>query len=197
MGLAVNIVAKTIKGFFFDLDGTLVNTHESNFRAYREAIMDVVGVSVGDELSTYIKAGESSKNFLPKLLPHVTGAELSDIIHAKERHYPKHLGVSQLNEYLSTFLQQMSNHYVTVLVTTAKRNNALAVLKQHNFDTFFTYVIFGDDVVKMKPEPDAYMLALEKTQLTADDVIAFEDSANGIAAAHAAGIQTIQIKDFM
>lgn len=187
----------TIKGFFFDLDGTLVNTHEANFRAYKQAVHEVTGHQLSDDLMERIKAGESSKEFLPSLLPNISDEHVDAINTRKKEVYPSHLHASELNVFLSTFLQQMSEDYVTALVTTAKKDNAEAVLAAHNIDTYFDFKIFGHDVAEMKPSPEAYNLALEKSGLTADEVIAFEDSQKGINAATAAGIRTVHIRNFL
>ena len=186
-----------IKGFFFDLDGTLVDTHEANFLAYHEAVKTVKGVEVSDTLRQSIKSGESSKIFLPKLLLGLEGHEVDEINSEKKRVYSNHLNSSSLNGRLVGFLENLSEHYVTVLVTTAKQANARSVLKHHELESLFTHTIFGDDVVDMKPHPEAYLKALELTGLNADEVVAFEDSEKGMEAATGAGINVIQIKDFL
>ena len=185
-----------IKGFFFDLDGTLVDTHEANFLAYQHATKVVKGVTLGDELRREIKAGNNSQLFLPMLVPDITEQEAADINTMKKQVYPDHLHMSKINEYLVTILRQLSGRHITALVTTARRDNALAVLRHHDIENLFTFMIFGDDVEKMKPYPDAYNLALEKSGLTSAQTIAFEDSEKGIAAAEAAGISAVRIKDF-
>lgn len=48
-----------------------------------------------------------------------------------------------------------------------------------------------DEGVPTKPAPDLYLRALEKTELQPNQVWAIEDSANGLAAAKAAGIKTL------
>lgn len=186
----------TIKGFFFDLDGTLVDTHEANYHAYREAIKDVRDVEPGEELKQRIVKGESSKQFLPGIIEDLSDEEVAQINDKKKEIYPNYLHHSTLNEYLSNFLSQLSEHYQTVLVTTAKRDNALAVIRHHGIEGLFSDMIFGEDVSQMKPAPDAYLLALEKTGLSADEVIVFEDSASGLKAAEAAGIKAIHIRSF-
>lgn len=186
----------TIKGFFFDLDGTLVNTHESNYRAYRDAIKDITNVEMGDELKSRIMRGESSKTFLPALLPDADASQVDAINKRKKEAYPSHLHLSDLNEYLSTFLEQMSEHYITILVTTAKKANAEAVLDTHDIGGLFNYKIYGEDVSAMKPDSEAYLLALNMSGLSPDEVIAFEDSEKGIQAATNAGIKTIHIRNF-
>jgi beta-phosphoglucomutase len=185
-----------IKGFFFDLDGTLVDTHEANFLAYQQAAKRVRGTSLPDELRLHLKAGSNSHAFLPLLVPDITDADIAKINIAKKEIYPGSLHVSQVNEYLVTILKQLSGRHVTVLVTTAKKDNALAVLRHHRIEDLFSFMVFGDDVENMKPHPDAYHLALEKSGLKASEVIAFEDSEKGLAAAETAGIGVVHIKDF-
>ncbi|GAA3598885.1 HAD family hydrolase [Kribbella ginsengisoli] len=52
-------------------------------------------------------------------------------------------------------------------------------------------VLAGDVVPRKKPAPDVYLLALERLGVPAHDAVAIEDSALGLAAAHAAGIACV------
>ena len=87
-------MTNTIKGFFFDLDGTLVNTHESNYRAYKQAIQEVTGKTVDDALKVEIKNGESSSVFLPRLLEGLSDDVSRQIRDRKKIVYSEHLHVS-------------------------------------------------------------------------------------------------------
>ena len=50
-----------IKGFFFDLDGTLVDTHHANFEAYKRALQDFgVDISFDDFKKTIGMQAKSS-----------------------------------------------------------------------------------------------------------------------------------------
>lgn len=186
-----------VRGFFFDLDGTLVNTHESNFGAYAQAIKEITGHSVDETLKRGIKSGQNSLEFLPAAVPELSESEITAINARKKEIYAEHLEKSVLNEYLSIFLAKMSEHYVTALLTTAKRQNALAVLKRHDLEKYFTFMIFGEEVTRMKPDPEVYEVALKKAGLGSDEVLAFEDSPKGLEAAERAGIQTIHIRNFI
>lgn len=59
----------------------------------------------------------------------------------------------------------------------------------HHFDP----VVTGDDEPRHKPAPDLYFRALSETGLAAVDVVAFEDSPSGVAAATTAGLRCIAI----
>jgi HAD superfamily hydrolase (TIGR01509 family) len=55
----------------------------------------------------------------------------------------------------------------------------------------FDVIACGDQVREKKPAPDIYRLALGSLRLSAESCIAFEDSANGLRAAKAAGLVTV------
>jgi HAD superfamily hydrolase (TIGR01509 family) len=54
-------------------------------------------------------------------------------------------------------------------------------------------LVTGEDVARLKPEPDAYLLALRLLGVGAAGAVAVEDSAVGLRAARAAGLATIVV----
>jgi putative hydrolase of the HAD superfamily len=60
---------------------------------------------------------------------------------------------------------------------------------------YFEKIICGDDVPpgRTKPNPDIFLKALEELKITADEAIVFEDSPNGVKAAHTAGIYVVAV----
>lgn len=193
----VSGIIDLIRGFFFDLDGTLVDTHESNFHAYKTSVKKITGIDLGESLLARIKAGESSDQFLRKLLPGISDSTVIEINKHKAIEYPKYLGFSIPNSGLIGFFLSVAPHYWTALITTAKQLNANAVLLHHELDGKFSHIVYGEDVQRMKPDPEAYLIALDKSGLSPGEVIAFEDSKTGQTAAEKAGIQVVMIKDFL
>jgi HAD superfamily hydrolase (TIGR01509 family) len=57
----------------------------------------------------------------------------------------------------------------------------------------FDVLAGGDEVGRHKPAPDVYHLALGRLSLSCDAAVAVEDTAHGVAAAHAAGMRCIAI----
>lgn len=184
-----------IKGLFFDLDGTLVNTYEADYLAYRDAIREVAGIEVDKE--SFAKThGQEAKQKLDSLAPGLLDEGVERVRQAKKAHYPKYLHHTVPNETLINFLKDMAQHHVTAIVTTAKSHNAEAVLEAHGLIDLFEVRVYGDDVEHAKPHPESYLLALERSGLQANEVIAFEDSQSGLDAARAAGLATIHIRSF-
>ncbi|MCJ7684923.1 MAG: HAD-IA family hydrolase, partial [Desulfobacteraceae bacterium] len=58
-------------------------------------------------------------------------------------------------------------------------------------DIKFKFVLAGDMVSKKKPDPEIYLLALEKTGLKPEECVVIEDSRNGLLAAKEAGMHVV------
>jgi len=85
------------------------------------------------------------------------------------------------------------------VVSGAAREELLAVLEAAGVAHLFTTVVTADDVVHGKPEPEGYLVALERLRgseprsLRAADVLVFEDTEAGVAAAKAAGMRCVAV----
>lgn len=60
-----------------------------------------------------------------------------------------------------------------------------------NLGHFFEMTVCRDDAERSKPAPDLYLKALELMAVPANEVIAFEDSQNGVQSAYDAGLHVI------
>lgn len=57
----------------------------------------------------------------------------------------------------------------------------------------FAAVVTGDDVAERKPDPEAFVLALDRLGVGADDAVVIEDSGEGLSAAVAAGVACVVV----
>jgi HAD superfamily hydrolase (TIGR01509 family) len=80
----------------------------------------------------------------------------------------------------------------TGLVTMSMRRMADTVVDLIEFDAF-DVVIAGDDSTRPKPFPDPYLQACEALGVTPDEVVAIEDSPNGLRSAVASGAAVIGV----
>ncbi|MFL6040971.1 MAG: HAD family hydrolase [Gaiellales bacterium] len=82
----------------------------------------------------------------------------------------------------------------------AARREIDAVLRASGLDGVFDVVVSAEDVSRGKPDPEGYLVALERLNetlaapLAPADVLVFEDSDHGLAAAVAAGMRCIVIE---
>ena len=77
------------------------------------------------------------------------------------------------------------------ICTTSNERAARAVAYNILRDIRFDFVLAGDVVSKKKPDPEIYLLALQKTGLRPEECLVIEDSRNGVLAARAAGMHVV------
>lgn len=80
----------------------------------------------------------------------------------------------------------------TALVTMSMRRMAQLVVDAIDFAAF-DHIVAGDDVTHSKPHPEPYLLGADLLGVAAEDCIALEDSATGLASAVASGAVSIGI----
>jgi HAD superfamily hydrolase (TIGR01509 family) len=66
-------------------------------------------------------------------------------------------------------------------------------LERHDLAGRFAAVCTRDDVAQVKPAPDLFLLAAERLAAAPAACIVFEDSPNGLRAAHAAGMRAVAV----
>ena len=183
-----------VQALLFDLDGTLVDTREANYLAYRDAFAES-----GHELTPEQFAatwGRDSRDFIPDLLPGVDTAGVDTIRTAKSRLYADQLHRTSTNDALIAFLRLVAPTHRTALVSTAKSGNGRQILETHRLTELFDTVVWGDEVTRSKPHPEGYLRALELLGADAGSSLAFEDSETGRQAALAAGLMVLEVPHF-
>ena len=83
------------------------------------------------------------------------------------------------------------------VVTSTKTEFALKKLTLTKVLEYFEFVIGGDQVNSGKPNPEPYLLALQKLAFEARNCLVLEDSNNGIQSAYAASLRVIAIPDLV
>jgi len=169
----------------FDLDGTLFDTREVNYYAYKDAL-NTYGYDLSYKYFVNECNGKHYMEFLPKI---VDGKKdlLEKIHELKKEKYQFHLDKSYPNSHLLEMIPLLRNKYKTALVTTASLKNAKQILEQFKVSSIFDVLITQEDVSKMKPDPEGFILAMKNFDVKPEDTIIFEDSPIGIEAAKQSG----------
>jgi HAD superfamily hydrolase (TIGR01509 family) len=90
-------------------------------------------------------------------------------------------------------VRELQSHGVkTALVSASPRNIVDAVLDNLGHD-LFPFSISSNDVVKTKPDPEAYLKAAEMSESNISNCLVFEDSITGMSAATASGAYLIAV----
>lgn len=177
----------------FDLDGTLFDTGEVNYRSYHDALIPY-GVNLERDYYIHFCEGRRYTVFLPPLLH---SEELMEIVHEKKKGlYFRNLKFARVNKHLISLAQLMRGNYYLAVVTTASRKNTEEILRYFGYKDLFDYIIAQEDIKKSKPDPDGYLQAMEHFGITPENTLIFEDSEVGLQAARASGAAVFKTERF-
>ena len=177
-----------------DLDGTLFDTKEVNYFAYKEAI-ETYGYSIDYKYYCSFCNGRHYLDFLPEI---TTTDEkiLNDIHERKKIAYSKYIHKAVINKGLLDIVKRCKGEYKIVLVTTASKQNTNDILKWFQLKSIFDLVITHEDINKPKPNPECFLKAMDYFESSPDECIIFEDSDVGIEAAKKTGATVFIVKGF-
>ena len=187
-----------LRALLFDVDGTLVDTEELHRGAFNEAFRqlslgwdwgrslyaELLVVSGGAErIAAYIdrlQAPAAEKTRLRRLVPLVHGE--------KTRIYRELLasGGAQLRPGVARLIDEARAAGLKIGLAATSASTRVQVP-----GIAIDAIVCVDQVARKKPAPDLYELLVATLRVPAAACAAFEDSANGLAAAKAAGLFTV------
>jgi HAD superfamily hydrolase (TIGR01509 family) len=193
----------TLEALIFDLDGTMADTEEVHRQAFNAAFIklelwwdwgplrysELLEVSSGVErLHAYVdslKAARHEKAALHAIVPSIHATKSAIYLElVRNWQPPLRAGVKRL------IGEARDQGLPVAVVSTSATANARAVLDNH-FDREIALLTCVDEVPSRKPAPDLYLRAAAQLRKPASACVAFEDSANGLRAARAAGMTAI------
>lgn len=177
----------------FDLDGTLFDTSEVNYFAYKDAL-EPFGIKLQKSFFVEECNGRHYMEFLPKLMGDM--AHIEEVHKNKKAAYWANLNMARENRQLFKMIEGMKGYFYTAVVTTASRQNTLDILKYFNREEMFDFLITHEDTTKTKPDPQGFFLGMSHFGIDAAHTVIFEDSNVGIKAAQATGAAVIVINKF-
>lgn len=194
--------ALTIQALIFDVDGTLAETEEVHRAAFNRVFAEHGldwrwDVDLYRDLLKTTGGKERMLAYAAQVGERLDHPQLQAMHAAKNAHYGALTrgGHVALRPGVESLIRRghAAGLKLAICTTTSRANIEALISATLGMDgmALFDAIAAGEDVTAKKPAPDAYLLALAQLGLPADACLAFEDSANGLAAARAAGIATI------
>lgn len=184
---------KTIKCVIFDMDGCLVDTEACYVKSWKSAF-EIDGFSINsDVIDSWAGLGTTYiDDEIYKLTRDINRSK--KIRQLREDMFFELLeaGAVELKPYAKEILSFIKANKIKVgLASSTFEFKALKILKYFELLNFFDFMVFGDQVRNLKPEPDIYLKALEISEENIEDCLVFEDSVSGVKAAKSAGFNNI------
>lgn len=183
----------------FDMDGVLVDACEWHRVALNEVLKEVCNyeISLEDHYKEY--NGIPTKIKLKKLFEKgIITENLFDLIEEKKQQKT----VEAIEKYakerkekieLMEFLK--SKNIKIACYTNSIRMTAELMLKKTGIYKYFDLLITNQDVQHPKPNPEGYLLCLQKLNISNESAIIIEDSPKGIQAAQESNCKVVIVKN--
>ena len=198
----------------FDLDGTLVQSEKLKAQSYAIAVQRLRGLDRPDvraiaayqatvgasrevasqflidrlRLEPYLRplAGEYGTNEPNEILTQMRTAIYNEMVAdpqvLRDNQWPHTVGLLRIAR---------ANGCRTGLATMSYRTEVLRVLRALDIERLLDIALTREDVQVPKPDPEIYLLASRRLEVSPTDCLVVEDSPNGVRAAVAAGMNVV------
>jgi HAD superfamily hydrolase (TIGR01509 family) len=188
-------------GLIFDVDGLIADTEPLNAKVTIRVLKDMFGVpgvacedfaaGIGRGAEAYVKAGAR-----------IHGLDLTDeqagiAAELRERYLIEALRQEPLPAFpgVLRLIQAALNHpdFRLAIATSASRELSQAILEAARVPYDRMAYVSGSEVRKKKPDPELFLTAARRMNLTPARCVVFEDAPSGVQAAGAAGCRCIAV----
>lgn len=187
---------KNFQAVVWDMDGMIFDTERLSFVAWQEGAQSI-GLEIDLPLFQSL-IGMNSDSIKRRLLESLgSKTDVVELTRVASLAYDKLIAKGPpLKRGAAECIELLKRRDVPqALATSSSRRYAERKLSHHGLLDKFNTIVTGDQVTHGKPNPEPYLLAASRLSIAPERCIAFEDSVNGIASAHGAGMHTVLILD--
>lgn len=186
-----------LKSVLFDMDGVLFDSMPYHAEAWNKT-MKAHGLNLSRE-EAYMHEGRTGAGTINivcqrQLGRDATQEEIESIYLEKSIEFNKHPQAERMPGAWE-LLQKIKAEGIIPTVVTSSGQASLLDRLEHNFPGMFRQelMVTAFDVKYGKPNPEPYLMALEKGGLKPNEAIVIENAPLGVEAGHKAGIFTIAV----
>lgn len=181
-----------MKGFIFDMDGTMVDNMMVHHRAWQRKLA-ALGLPLSLEEVRQSIHGINEEIIERLFGERFTPAERRQIAWEKEAEYREiFLPELRLIDGLDVFLKKAAALGVPMGIgTAAPSENVQFVLENLQLQAYFQSVVDAKQVHKGKPDPEVFLRVAAQLGLAPEQCLVFEDSPTGAEAARRAGMPAV------
>ncbi|HUA20539.1 MAG TPA: HAD family phosphatase [Bryobacteraceae bacterium] len=179
----------------WDLDGTLVDSEDYHWRAWRDT-MSAEGIPITHEqfLQTF---GLRNDEILPRWLgASATPARIQQVANAKEERYRRLVreeGLAPLPGAADWLERLHADGWRQAIASSAPRQNVEVVLEVTRLAECFQALVSAEDVTIGKPDPQVFLTAASRLNVPPSHCIVVEDAVAGVEAARRGGMRSIGV----
>lgn len=188
----LDLPAGDFDAYIFDCDGTLADTMPTHYKAWLTAL------------------GDHALNFPEAMFYELGGVPTARIVEILNERHNYHLPVEATVNHKEALFLEMSHEIAAIepVVSLARqyhgqkplavasgghRRIVMNTLRALGISELFQAIVCSEDYQRGKPSPDPFLEAALRLDVAPERCLVFEDTATGIAAATAAGMQSVLV----
>lgn len=184
----------TYEAIIFDMDGVIVDSEPRHEQAFREIFAEMgYGNNHGMDFSAYY--GKTDKTlWLDFIAKHRPTQGLNALTEWKQRRFLEIIHREKpIYSAVPLLLSRLKPRYKLALASGSAHPVIKAILGLRDLAQYFPVTVSSHDVPHGKPAPDIFLRTSELLGVVARNCCVIEDSAAGVEAARAAGMDVIAI----
>jgi beta-phosphoglucomutase-like phosphatase (HAD superfamily) len=180
----------------FDCDGTLVDTAPAHLWALQQAL-EPLALRMTPAWY-YPRVGLTPDALMDEYEAQLSGAAppRQGIFERYNVAFQAGLHLIEEINVIAEIARDWHGRVPMAVASNGRRRNVEATLRATKLLPLFDCIVAAEDVVHGKPEPDVFLEAARRMKVDPDRCIVFEDSNEGLEAAHRAGMRGIDIRAF-
>lgn len=187
-----NIPIETIRAWFFDLDGTLMDTDDQAVDSLAHRLR-FLGTSPANRLARYVIMKSETPLNAAVTLVDMLGLDTLPFTLRKRLNRHQVKPTFRIIKGIKPMLEKLHAHAKLVVVSTRAHDDAVAFLKQHGLEDMFTLVVSQETTKRLKPHADPVLYAAKALDLPPDACAMVGDTTVDVRSARRAGAWAVAV----
>jgi beta-phosphoglucomutase len=181
-----------IRAVIFDWDGVVVDSGQASVEAYQRIFREV-GIEL-DQRAIRLREGQPTPELITSLLKQqgssVTADELRSMVE-RRRSYDLESGKRRIFPSMFDLIHRLRGAGFQTAVVTGSSRPSLSRLLTPGLASDLDVLVCAGDVKRPKPDPEPFLLAASRLQISPAQCVVVENAPFGIQAALSAGCRVI------
>jgi len=186
---------RKIEAVIFDADGVIWNSENANYMILGLIFQALYDLKLTNKLYAEHFVGRQLKEAIQSLINSNLNIEidLEEVVRRKKKKDDQWIDFISAYQDASKLIEKARGKLRLALATGSRKNQVNLAIEKLDLANSFEVIVTAEDYKIGKPDPEPYLIAAQKLNLSPDQIVVIEDSPIGIQSAKDAGMTCIAV----